>query len=222
MIRLVSVNASGPKSIQNGKKSGLTGIFKLPLAGKVQVHKLGLEQDTQVDKRHHGGPDQAVYVYSADDYAWWSEQLGMVLEPGTFGENLTFSSFGTAELYIGDRYRLGSVLLEVTAPRIPCSTLAARMNDTAFVKRFQRAARPGFYARVVQEGLLEAGDTVVYARAKSELKLLDFFALYYQKQLNAAELKQLLAAPIASRSRNHYEEQLEALGSGLTVHDEVE
>jgi MOSC domain-containing protein YiiM len=207
-MKLLAVNVSRPKPIERGGKSGMTGIFKESVTGQVKVGVLGLEGDSQVDTENHGGKDQAVYLYSNDDYAWWSGQLGTVLEPGTFGENLTVSHL-PEPLYIGDRFEIGSVVLEVTAPRIPCSTLAARMNDLAFVKKFAKAAKPGVYARVIQTGFLQAGDEVKYLRGKYDVTALEEFHLFYQKVQAIEDLERLLAAPIAERSRKDYERILE-------------
>jgi MOSC domain-containing protein YiiM len=212
-MRLLSVNVSRAKPIARGGKSGMTGIFKESVAGPVKVNVLGLEHDVQVDTENHGGKDQAVYLYSNDDYAWWSEQLGIVLEPGTFGENLTVSGL-PEPLYIGDRFAIGaeasgSVILEVTAPRIPCSTLAARMNDLSFVKKFAKAARPGVYTRVIQTGFLQAGDEVKYLRGNYEVTVLEEFHMFYQKVQALEDIERLLAAPIAERSRRDYERILE-------------
>jgi MOSC domain-containing protein YiiM len=209
-MKLLSVNTSQAKTIHDGKKSGLTGIFKEAQTGDVHIGILGLEQDVQVDSENHGGKDQAVYIYSMDDYAWWSEQLGMLLEPGTFGENLTLSSL-PEPLHVGDRFEIGKVILEVTAPRIPCSTLAARMNDTAFVKKFSKANRPGVYARVIQEGRVQAGDAVTYVRGKFEVAIVEEFQFFYNKHKTIEELERFLAAPIAERSRKDYERMLEGL-----------
>ncbi len=207
-MKLLAVNVSGPKPIERAGKSGATGIFKESVTGQVKVGMLGLEGDTQVDSENHGGKDQAVYLYSNGDYAWWSEQLGVILEAGTFGENLTLSSL-PEPLYIGDRFAIGSVILEVTAPRIPCSTLAARMNDVTFVKQFVKAVRPGVYARVIQTGSVQAGDEVKYSRGKYEVTALEEFQMFYQKVQAVEDLERLLAAPLAERSRRDYEKILE-------------
>jgi MOSC domain-containing protein YiiM len=208
-MKLLSVNVSGSKAIERGGKSGKTGIFKESVAGPVRVGVLGLEGDTQVDSDNHGGKDQAVYLYSMDDYAWWSEQLGTTLEAGTFGENLTVSQL-PEPLYIGDRLEIGSTVLEVTAPRIPCSTLAARMNDLAFVKKFARAAKPGVYTRVIQTGFVQGGDKVNYLRGKYDVTTLEEFHMFYQKVQAIEDIERLLATPIAERSRRDYERALEA------------
>ena len=124
-MELISVNIGRAEPIKKAKKSGVTGIFKRPLQAGGHIGPEGLDGDVIVDTESHGGPDQAVYVYGTNDYAWWSAALGRDLEPGTFGENLTIGGLESAQFNIGDRLQLGDVILEVTAPRIPCSTLAA-------------------------------------------------------------------------------------------------
>lgn len=208
-MKLLSVNRGLPKPITIGARIERTGIFKTPAAASVRVGKLGLEEDVQVAKKHHGGPDQAVYLYSAEDYAWFSGILGRELAPGTFGENLTLSSFGENPLFVGDRLRIGEVLLELTAPRIPCATLAARMGDPGFVKRFKEAERPGVYARVLAEGRLQEGDEAVYMRGDSDVTVLELFRNFYDRAPKPEELERLLGAPLAERSRKDLEAQLE-------------
>ena len=151
-MHVLSVNIGSVQTMHNAKASGKTGIYKQPVAGPVRITINGLPGDSIVSTKHHGGPDQAVYVYGGADYAWWSSELGRALAPGTFGENLTISDLASAGLAIGDRLHIGAVILEVTAPRIPCGTLAQRMGDPGFVKRFRAAERPGVYCRVVREG----------------------------------------------------------------------
>lgn len=207
-MRLLAVNLGQPQPIQRGNCETQTGIFKHPTSARVPVGKLGLAGDQQVAREHHGGVDQAVYVYSAADYAWWAKQLGRALEPGTFGENLTVTEFGASTLYIGDRWQIGDVLLEITAPRIPCATLAARMEDAGFVKRFKVAERPGAYARVLQTGQVQVGDTFTYHRGTSDVTVLEVFRLHYEKTLSHETIQRILSAPIAIRGRRAYEAML--------------
>ncbi len=157
-MELISVNIGQLRPLQTGKATRQSGIFKLPVTTPVTITTLGIADDAIADSKHHGGPDQALYVYTTPDYAWWSAELGTDLEPGTFGENLTISGLESGRCAIGDRLNVGSVVLEITAPRIPCSTLAARMDDPTFVKRFRAAERPGLYCRVIQTGVVQAGD----------------------------------------------------------------
>ena len=214
-MKLLSVNLSGPKPHNVAGKPKFTGIYKEPTFQPIHIDKLGLEGDVQVDKKHHGGPDQAVYLYSAEDYAWFSKELGKELQPGTFGENLTLSSFGTDTVYIGDQFQVGEVLLEVTAPRIPCGTFAARMGDISFVKRFKEAERPGVYVRVLKEGKVQQGDSVTYQRGDSDVSALEAFRLFYKKKPSADEIKRMLNAPIDIRGRKAYKAELAKLESRL-------
>jgi MOSC domain-containing protein YiiM len=208
-MKLISVNIGTLQPLEVGNHSLKTGIFKTPVGNSVHVGKLGLEADVVQNKKHHGGPDQAVYVYGTADYAWWAEQLQTQLEPGIFGENLTVSDLESATFNIGDRLRVGTVLLEVSASRIPCSTLAARMNDTGFVKKFKQARRPGLYCRVLEEGEVQVGDTVTLEPSEGEyLSLVDTFDWYYDPNPSLEMIKKALAAPIAIRARKMYEELL--------------
>jgi MOSC domain-containing protein YiiM len=213
-MRLVSANVGQAQPISNGQPSGLTGIHKVPVDGAVEITVDGLRGDTIVDGRHHGGVDQAVYVYATIDYDWWTTELEYELPPGTFGENLTISGLESARVRIGDRLHIGPdpVTLEVTAPRAPCATLAARMGDPAFVRRFKAAARPGMYCRVIREGPVRAGDPVSLEPWPGEtVTILDMFRDHYAPHLDAATLRRYLAAPIAIRERATLEDQLRRL-----------
>ena len=178
---VLSVNLGKAQAIQGAKASGVTGIYKRPAEQHVSVTAAGLAGDTICDTENHGGVDQAVYVYGAADYDWWAADLGRELEPGTFGENLTISELETARLSIGDRLHLGSVVLEVTSPRIPCVTLARRMDDPAFLKRFRAAERPGVYCRVITAGRLRTGDPVTIEPYRGQtITALDLFRDFYE------------------------------------------
>jgi MOSC domain-containing protein YiiM len=161
-------------------------------------------------RKHHGGPDQAVYAYTTEDYAWWSKELGEDLDAATFGENLTIQGFASAALFIGDRLRVGrDVLLEVTSPRIPCGTLAGRMGDPQFAKRFAQARRPGPYLRVIATGDVRTGDGVeLDTTNRSNLPLLDLVDLFYDRKAPAKALERALAAPVAERARTDLEHRL--------------
>ena len=211
-MKLISVNLGKEQVVLKAKKSELSGIYKNPVSQAVQVKTLGLEGDTICDVENHGGPDQAVYVYGEPDYAWWSLELGRVVAPGAFGENLTIAGLESAQYTIGDRLQVGPVILEVTAPRIPCSTLAARMGDPAFVKRFRQAERPGLYCRVIQEGAVRVGDEVRrLPHIGPSVTLLEMFRDYYEPHPSEETLRRYLAAPIAVRSRVENVEKLQKL-----------
>ena len=205
-MKIISVNLGVEREMPNGKAVGKTGIYKLPVEQPVRVSRLGLEGDAICDTENHGGVDQAVYLYSAEDYAWWSQQLGAPLAPGTFGENLTISGQESAQFSIGDRLDCGDVLLEVTSPRIPCVTLALRMEDPQFVKRFRSAERPGFYCRVLREGSIQTGTPVRYEPYGGEkITILETFRDYYTPDESEQNLHRYLRTPVHYKVREDKE-----------------
>jgi len=157
---LESVNVGSPRPISHRGREEMTSIWKSPVPGRLAVRGVNVAGDVQSDPRYHGGPDKAVYAYGCADFEWWAEELGRSLEPGAFGENLTVRGIAVSEAVVGERWRIGTVLLEVAQPRIPCFKLGIQMGDPRFVRRFARAHRPGAYLRIVQEGELAAGDLV--------------------------------------------------------------
>lgn len=211
-MRLESINVGRVETIAHGNKSFTTGICKYPTEGPVRVQSLGLPGDAIVATEHHGGADQAIYAYSTDDYDWWAAEAGLAWSPGLFGENLTIRDLPT-DMNIGDRLLIGEVVLEATAPRIPCDTLAARIEDRGFGLVFRKAERPGIYFRVLNEGEIQAGDVVTLVEsAEFTVSVLDLFRHKYRLQHDADELRRLLEAPIAQRFRIQIEEKLAALG----------
>ena len=183
MARLASVNAGRPAqiSVRRGRPL-MSAIGKRPVAGRVRVAGVNVEGDDQADRRVHGGPDKAVYAYAAEDAAWWAAELGRDVAPGAFGENLTTEGVDVSGAVIGERWRIGSVELEVAQPRFPCAKLGLAFADPLMVKRFAEARRPGAYLRIVDEGELGAGDPIdvgtrpahgVTVRMVSEAVMLD-------------------------------------------------
>jgi MOSC domain-containing protein YiiM len=209
-MRLASVNV--------GRIVDGTAIGKRPAERHVAVGPLGLEGDEIGSPKHHGGPDQAAYAYGTVDYAWWSAELGRELGPGTFGENLTIEGLESGPCSIGDRLAIGTALFEVTAPRIPCGTLAARMGDEHFIRRFRDARRPGLYLRVLQTGQVTAGDAVTLTPAPpGALPLLELQDLVYRRNATQVAIERALAAPIASRDRARLERRLARFPSAATA-----
>ncbi|MEH3053806.1 MAG: MOSC domain-containing protein [Patulibacter minatonensis] len=135
-----------------------SGIDKRPVDGRRAIGDDAVAGDTVVDLTVHGGAEKAVYAYAFEDTAWWSEQMGRELWEGAFGENLTFEGLSCTESVIGSRLRVGTALLEVSQPRLPCATLAKFHGDPKLVKRFALARRPGMYFRIVEPGDVGAGD----------------------------------------------------------------
>lgn len=158
--RVASVNVGRPKLLVSGGSPRKTGIFKVPAAGPVALRDDAVAGDSVVDRSVHGGYDKAVYSYATEDYSWWSGELGRELGPGTFGENLTISGIAIGDALVGERWRVGEALLEVSEPRQPCSTLAAKMGDRRFVKRFAKSLRLGTYLRIVEPGEVRTGDPI--------------------------------------------------------------
>ena len=211
-MQIESVNLGQEQILQNKNRVERTGIFKRPVAGPVHVTAQGLEGDSILSKRHHGGPDQAVYVYGRADYDWWAEELKREMTPGIFGENLTISDLESAPFNVGDTIQVGEVTLQVTAPRIPCETFAARMGDPKWVKRFRHAERPGLYCRVIREGLVKAGDPVSMKSYRGEtISVLEMFRDFYERNKNEETLRRQLDAPIAIRARRDLEKELQKL-----------
>lgn len=139
---------------------GVTAIDKRPVDGRVKVRPLGLYADVQADRANHGGADQAVYAYAQEDADFWSAELGRAVTPGLFGENLRVRGLDVNRAVIGERWRIGSALLEVTQPRVPCQTFGRRLGEQRWVRRFTQANRTGAYLRVIENGEIGAGDTV--------------------------------------------------------------
>jgi MOSC domain-containing protein YiiM len=163
-----------------------TGIDKRPVEGPVQVEPVGLVGDSVLDAANHGGHAQAVYAYAREDQEWWMDQLGDELvrpiTPGSFGENLTLVGVAVNHARIGERWAIGSVVLEIVGPRIPCSTFAGFMGLRGWVKRFALADRPGAYLRVVTPGVLRAGDAVgVTPGPVDQPTIRGVFAAYYRR-----------------------------------------
>ncbi|HEY4279901.1 MAG TPA: MOSC domain-containing protein [Conexibacter sp.] len=161
MGALLSVNVGRPQPI--GRHRGrplLSAIGKQPATGRVRVEGVNLAGDEQADLRVHGGPDKAVYAYAREDSDWWAGELEREIPHGLFGENLTTTGVDCTNAVVGERWRVGTTLLEVCQPRLPCFKLSARFEDPLMLKRFAQASRPGAYLRIIEEGELGAGDAV--------------------------------------------------------------
>jgi MOSC domain-containing protein YiiM len=160
-MRVASVNISPILTVAHHGKQVRTAIYKQPISGRLLLAERGFRGDEQADKRHHGRPTQAAYAFSAAEYPYWNGVLGRFdLVPGRFGENLTIEGLDDAAVCIGDIYRLGDARVQVTFPRLPCSTLAMALDDTAFPKAFLARMRTGPYLRVLSEGDVGAGDAM--------------------------------------------------------------
>jgi len=210
IMQLVSTNVGHSEAISFKSKTFTTGICKYPVNGSVTLTEAGVRDDVIVDSNHHGGVDQAVYAYSSDDYEWWARHEDYDFTAGLFGENLTIQGL-PRDMNVGDRLLIGEVVLEATSPRIPCSTFAARMQDSGFGMRFRKAERPGVYFRVLNGGEVAAGDGVTFvANDSSSVSILELFRFNYAMQHDIREMQRYLDAPIAIRFREKIESRLKA------------
>src|SRR3989475_6594029 len=165
-MRVVSVNVSLPKTVEWRGRKVTTAIFKEPVEGRVRIRGTGLVGDRQADPSVHGGPTKAVYAYPSEHYPFWRRELGRADLPwGSFGENLTTEGLDEQTLRVGDRMRVGSALLTVTQPRMPCYKLEIRFGRSDMVRRVPARGRSGFYLAVHEEGEGAAGDPVGTVRA---------------------------------------------------------
>lgn len=146
--------------MQGGRASVRTAIWKNPVEGRVAVRGVNLAGDEQADLSVHGGPDKAVYAYALEEAQAWESELGRDLGEAAFGQNLTTEGVDVSGAVIGERWRVGTTLLEIAQPRQPCFKLGIRIGEPGFVKRFAQASRPGSYLRIIEEGDLGAGDPI--------------------------------------------------------------
>lgn len=159
--RIVAVSMAAARTVPWNGRSVRTGIYKAPIEGQVRVGRVGLEGDEQADPQAHGGPLKAVYAYPSEHYAFWRRQLpGTDLAWGAFGENLTTAGLAEDRVRVGDRFRIGSAVLAATKPRFPCYKLGMRFGRSDVEERFLASGRTGFYLRVLEEGVLSAGDAI--------------------------------------------------------------
>jgi len=190
---VLSVNVGLPREIEWHGKRATTAIWKAPVDGPVLVGEENLAGDEQADRSVHGGIDKAVYAYAREDAEWWEGETDRPIDLGGFGENLTLRGVDVSRALIGERWSIGSALLEVAQPRIPCWKLGARMGDRGFPRRFLAADRPGAYLRVIEQGSLAVGDDVVVVhRPTHHLTTARVAAIYHRERERANEL---LAVP---------------------------
>jgi len=180
MPRVVAVSVGTPREVEWRGRTVRTSIFKSPVSTRVHVGRRNIVGDAQADLSVHGGRDKAVYAYAAEHYAFWRRELPEAGLPwGAFGENLTTDGLLEDEVWIGDRYRVGTAEVVVTQPRMPCYKLGVRFGRPDMVKRFLESGRSGFYLRVVHEGDVAPGDAIErLARDDVRLTVADVVALY--------------------------------------------
>src|SRR5277367_423501 len=202
MPKLLSVNVGLPRDVTWNGKTVRTAIWKSPVAGRQMVRKLNIVGDGQADLAGHGGEQRAVFVYQMDSYHYWESFLGRNdFTFGQFGENFTVEGLPDNEVCIGDRYRIGDAIFEVTQPRVTCYRVGIRMNEPRMPALLTSSGRPGFYFRVLEEGAVGAGDEIVKVGEAKE-------------RMTVAEINALLYLPDHARDRLERALQIEALSPG--------
>jgi MOSC domain-containing protein YiiM len=213
-VQVISVNVGLPREVVWKGMSVQTGIFKDPVDEPVTISKLNLGGDQQADLTVHGGAEKAVYAYPAEHYEYWRRELPEVpFSWGKFGENLTTEGLGEDTLCIGDRLRVGSALLMVTQPRMPCYKLALRFDRDDMIKRFLTSRRSGFYFSVIEEGKVRPGSAVeILSRDPHRVSIVDIVRLYLgqardpellQRAVNLRALPQTWKAALPLKARTN-------------------
>ncbi len=192
-MRAISVNVGKAIDAEWAGRLGRTAIDKQPVTHRVAVGANGLAGDERADEKNHGAPGHAVYSYAREDYDWWERELGRELRDGQFGENLTTSGIDVNGALIGERWRIGTALLEVSGPRVPCVVFRNWLDEPGWVKRFTETGRPGAYLKVVELGELGVGDEVeVVSRPEGSVTVAESFLAYHGDE---ELLRRILAVP---------------------------
>ncbi len=203
---VLSVNVGGPREFDYHGRPARSAIWKFPVSGRVAVAGVNLAADEQADREAHGGPDKAVYAYASEDARWWESKMGRPFANAEFGENLTTEGVAVNDALVGERWAVGTTVLEVSEPRVPCWRLGVRMNDPGFVRLFTEALRPGAYLRIVVEGDVGAGDEVrLLSKPDHGLSVRDVFRIYTRDRAEAARL---IAVPQMSAAWKRWAEKV--------------
>jgi MOSC domain-containing protein YiiM len=212
-MHVVSVNVGSPRAVRWKGREVTTGIFKEPVEGRIPLRRVNLDGDGQADLTVHGGAEKAVYAYPLEHYAFWREELGRELPFGSFGENLTVLWLPLEhEAAVGDRFRVGSVELRVTQPRLPCYKLGIRFGREDMVKRFLASGRTGYYLAVEVEGDVGAGDRVErIARHPAGIPVSEITRVYASERNDVAAIQRLVQLDALPEDwRSYFEKKLAA------------
>ena len=213
-MKLISIHVGRPQLVMRDGEPVSTAIFKQPVHGRVILRTLNLDGDRQADLTVHGGPAKAVYVYPAEHYEFWRHEFPeMELPFGMFGENFTATGFSEATLNIGDRFGIGSAIVQVTQPRMPCYKLGIKFGRADIIKRFLVSERSGFYLAVLQEGEVGVGDEFqLLKRNEPSVTVKEVVRLYSRDKNNAELLRRAIAVEELPASwRRYFQEKLQRL-----------
>jgi MOSC domain-containing protein YiiM len=212
--KLISINVGLPRVVTLNVGPVSTGIFKEPVAGRVMLRTLNLDGDRQADLSVHGGPSKAVYVYPSEHYDYWKRELpGMNLPWGMFGENFTSAGLLESKVNIGDRFRIGSAVVMVTEPRMPCYKLGIKFGRSDIVKKFLASERTGFYFAVLQEGEVGAGDPMeLIEKTDDSIRVSDITRLYTRDKHNLGLLRRAVEVEALPESwKSYFHERIDKL-----------
>jgi MOSC domain-containing protein YiiM len=200
-MKVLSVNVGKPVEINWRGKKSKSGIYKYPTKVKIFASSTNLEGDGQGNLKVHGGIDKAIYVYPHEHYRYWKEQFTeMEFPTGMFGENLTTEGLDEFETCIGDKLKIGEIIVEISEPRFPCVTLAARFGTPVIVKQFLNSYKSGFYLRVLKEGFVQSGDSIsIHEKSGDRFSVADFVRLYINKDNSELKEKALANKAISER-----------------------
>jgi MOSC domain-containing protein YiiM len=189
--RVLSINITS--IVHEGEwtgSEGRTGIDKRSVSGPIEFKNNGVAGDRIIDTNVHGGYDQAVYAYASEDAQWWEKEINEVIPAGRFGENLTTEGIDVNAALVGEKWKIGSVILEVSQPRIPCRVFAGFWKRATLIKDFTQAGRPGAYLRIIQEGTAQAGDAIeVIYKPEHSVRISDLFAAKSGERSKINEIK---------------------------------
>jgi MOSC domain-containing protein YiiM len=219
-MRLVSVNVGLPRLLAWKDSTFKTGIFKQPRDGRIMLRKMNLDGDRQADLSVHGGSSKAVYVYASEHYPYWREELQQEELPwGAFGENFTTEGFVETQVCMGDEYRVGSAVVKVTTPRLPCFKLAAKFRRDDMIARFLRSGFSGFYLSVVGEGEVGIGDEIVLAgREEPVVTIAELNQVYLAPLPEVGLLRRVLQVRVLPESwRERFQAKLEAISKAPAI-----
>jgi len=205
-MKIIATNIAKPTTIVWNGKTQTTGIYKYPTKEGIYLEKEDVKGDEVSDRKHHGGIFKACYLFSEDHYAYWQNLYpNLDFNYGIFGENLTVKGLDETKISVGDIYKIGTALVQVTQPREPCFKLGIRFGTQAILKQFIKHARPGTYVRVLEEGLIKPGDKMILVQAATNsLTTTQLFSLLFAKQKDQSQLALIVnndAIPLKKRQK---------------------
>lgn len=213
-MKIISVNVGLPRDVVFRGEVVTTAIFKEPIEGQVKLRTLNLDGDKQADLTVHGGVDKAVYAYPSEHYEYWKHELPDIVLPwGMFGENLTTQGMIEDAVNIGDQFQIGSAKVIATQPRMPCYKLGVKFGRMDIIRRFLASGRPGIYFKVLQEGEVEAGDSIeLISKDENNITVKDIVRLYVRDNNDIESIQRVIRVKdLPTGWRYHFQQQIKQL-----------